>query len=264
MTATATTTVIPALQLKDVSKTFGSVIALRDITLHVDPGTVTCVLGDNGAGKSTLIKILAGVHQPSTGTFLVKGKERSFGSPRDALGAGIATVFQDLATVPLMSVWRNFFLGNEPRRGLPGIRMLDTQFARQTCRAELLNMGIDIRDLEQPVGTLSGGERQAVAIARAVYFGAEVLILDEPTSALGVRQSGVVLKYIRQAKERGIAVVFITHNPHHAHMVGDRFYLLNRGTLTNEFTRDTVTREELVKAMAGGAELEALAHELKQ
>ena len=142
--------------------------------------------------------------------------------------------------------------------------MLDTQFARQTCRTELLNMGIDIRDLEQPVGTLSGGERQAVAIARAVYFGAEVLILDEPTSALGVRQSGVVPKYIRQAKERGIAVVFITHNPHHAHMVGDRFYLLNRGTLTNEFTRDTVTREELVKAMAGGAELEALAHELKQ
>lgn len=259
---TTTATVTPALALKDVSKSFGSVLALRDITLHVDPGTVTCVLGDNGAGKSTLIKTLAGVHQPTTGQMMVKGEPRTFGSPREALAAGIATVFQDLATVPLMSVWRNFFLGNEPRVGIPGFKFLDNKLARDTCRQELLNMGIDLRDIEQPIGTLSGGERQAVAIARAVYFGADVLILDEPTSALGVKQSGVVLKYIRQAKERGVAVVFITHNPHHAHMVGDRFYLLNRGTLTNEFVKETVTREELVKAMAGGAELEALAHEL--
>jgi simple sugar transport system ATP-binding protein len=220
------------------------------------------VLGDNGAGKSTLIKILSGVHQPSEGEFLVAGEPTSFSTPRDALGAGIATVFQDLATVPLMSVWRNFFLGNEPRRGIRPLTFLDARKAKSVCREELLAMGIDIRDQEQPVGTLSGGERQAVAIARAVYFGAKVLILDEPTSALGVKQSGVVLKYILQARERGIAVVFITHNPHHAHMVGDRFYLLNRGQMTNEFERTTVTREELVQAMAGGAELEALAHEL--
>jgi simple sugar transport system ATP-binding protein len=256
-------TVVPALQLKSVSKFFGSVVALRDISLHVDPGTVTCVLGDNGAGKSTLIKILSGVHQPSEGEFLVAGEATSFSTPRDALGAGIATVFQDLATVPLMSVWRNFFLGNEPRLGFGPFKVLDANKAKRICREELLAMGIDIRDLEQPVGTLSGGERQAVAIARAVYFGAKVLILDEPTSALGVKQSGVVLKYILSARERGIAVVFITHNPHHAHMVGDRFYLLNRGQMTNEFERLTVTREELVRAMAGGAELEALAHELK-
>ncbi|MEZ5097943.1 MAG: ATP-binding cassette domain-containing protein [Nocardioides sp.] len=257
---TATTTTVPALQLKDVSKTFGSVIALRDITLHVDPGTVTCVLGDNGAGKSTLIKSLSGVHQATQGDLLVAGEKHDFGSPREALAAGIATVFQDLATVPLMSVWRNFFLGNEPRTS---IGLLDASKARQICREELLAMGIDIRDLEQPVGTLSGGERQAVAIARAVYFGAKVLILDEPTSALGVKQSGVVLKYIRQAKARGIAVVFITHNPHHAFLVGDRFYLLNRGRLTNEFIKGEFEREELVKAMAGGAELDALAHELE-
>jgi simple sugar transport system ATP-binding protein len=255
-------TVVPALQLKNVSKFFGSVLALRDISLHVDPGTVTCVLGDNGAGKSTLIKILSGVHQPSEGEFLVAGEPASLSSPRDALAAGIATVFQDLATVPLMSVWRNFFLGNEPRRGVGPVKLLDARKAKATCREELLAMGIDVRDQEQPVGTLSGGERQAVAISRAVYFGAKVLILDEPTSALGVKQSGVVLKYILQARERGIAVVFITHNPHHAHMVGDRFYLLNRGHMTNEFERATVTREELVKAMSGGAELEALAHEL--
>jgi simple sugar transport system ATP-binding protein len=253
----------PALQLKDVTKRFGSVIALRDISLHVDPGTVTCVLGDNGAGKSTLIKILSGVHQPSDGELRVAGEAQTFSSPREARQAGIATVFQDLATVPLMSVWRNFFLGNEPRKGVGPIRFLDAGRARDICREELLHMGIDIRDQEQPVGTLSGGERQAVAIARAVYFGAKVLILDEPTSALGVKQSGVVLKYIVQARDRGVAVVFITHNPHHAHMVGDRFYLLNRGQLTNEFVREKVTREELVRAMAGGAELEALAHELE-
>jgi simple sugar transport system ATP-binding protein len=257
------TNVTPALQLKNVGKSFGSVIALRDISLHVDPGTVTCVLGDNGAGKSTLIKILSGVHQPSDGEFYVNGEPASFASPRDALGAGIATVFQDLATVPLMSVWRNFFLGNEPQVGFGPFKFLDTRKAKKVCREELLAMGIDIRDLEQPVGTLSGGERQAVAIARAVYFGAKVLILDEPTSALGVKQSGVVLKYIIQARQKGVAVVFITHNPHHAHMVGDRFYLLNRGRMTNEFERETVSREELVKAMAGGAELEALAHELE-
>jgi simple sugar transport system ATP-binding protein len=255
--------VTPALQLKNVGKNFGSVIALRDISLHVDPGTVTCVLGDNGAGKSTLIKILSGVHQPTEGEFFVNAEPASFSSPRDALGAGIATVFQDLATVPLMSVWRNFFLGNEPRVGVAPFTFLDTRKAKKVCREELLAMGIDIRDLEQPVGTLSGGERQAVAIARAVYFGAKVLILDEPTSALGVRQSGVVLKYILNARAKGVAVVFITHNPHHAHMVGDRFYLLNRGRMTNEFERQTVTREELVQAMAGGAELEALAHELE-
>jgi simple sugar transport system ATP-binding protein len=256
-------TVVPALQLRNVSKFFGSVLALRDITLHVDPGTVTCVLGDNGAGKSTLIKILSGVHQQSEGELLVAGEPRTFSSPREAQGAGIATVFQDLATVPLMSVWRNFFLGNEPRRGIGPLKFLDSRKAKRVCREELLAMGIDLRDLEQPVGTLSGGERQAVAIARAVHFGAKVLILDEPTSALGVKQSGVVLKYVLQARERGVAVVFITHNPHHAHLVGDRFYLLNRGQMTNEFERKTVTREELVRAMAGGAELEALAHELE-
>jgi simple sugar transport system ATP-binding protein len=255
--------VTPALQLKNVGKSFGSVLALRDISLHVDPGTVTCVLGDNGAGKSTLIKILSGVHKPTEGQFLVNGEEASFSSPRDALGAGIATVFQDLATVPLMSVWRNFFLGNEPRRGVGPVKFLDSARAKSVAREELLAMGIDLRDQEQPVGTLSGGERQAVAISRAVYFGAKVLILDEPTSALGVRQSGIVLKYILNARAKGIAVVFITHNPHHAHMVGDRFYLLNRGQMTNEFERKTVTREELVQAMSGGAELEALAHELE-
>ena len=253
----------PALELVHVSKSFGSVLALQDISLTVYPGSVTCVLGDNGAGKSTLIKILSGVHKPTEGEFRVGHEAVTFSSPREALARGIASVFQDLATVPLMSIWRNFFLGNEPTTGVGPLRILKKRWAKEVVRNQMMDMGIAIRDPEQPVGTLSGGERQAVAIARAVYFGANVLILDEPTSALGVKQSGVVLRYVKQARERGVAVVFITHNPHHAHMVGDRFYLLNRGRLMAEYHRDNVTREELVKAMAGGAELEALAHELE-
>ena len=252
------------LELDNVSKFFGSVIALKDVSLAVDAGTVTCVLGDNGAGKSTLIKILSGVHRNDAGEYRVEGRSVSFTSPRDALGAGIASVFQDLATVPLMSIWRNFFLGSEPTQGYGPFRRFDVATAKAQVRTELSNMGIDVRDPDQTVGTLSGGERQAVAIARAVHFGAKVLILDEPTSALGVKQSGVVLRYVRQARERGVGVVLITHNPHHAYMVGDRFYLLNRGRLNASYTRDTVTREELVQAMAGGAELDALAHELEK
>lgn len=252
-----------ALELAGIGKTFGSVIALRDINLTVDPGTVTCVLGDNGAGKSTLIKILSGVHKPSSGVFSVEGAAIEFSSPRDALGRGIATVFQDLATVPLMSIWRNFFLGNEPVSGPRGFGFMAAKSAKKITKAALLEMGIDLRDTNQPIGTLSGGERQAVAIARAVHFGARVLILDEPTSALGVRQSGIVLKYVLAARERGVAVVFITHNPHHAMMVGDRFYLLNRGRMMGEFVRGNVRLEDLIQAMAGGAELESLAHEIQ-
>lgn len=253
-----------ALELKKVGKQFGSVIALTDVSLEVAPGTVTCVLGDNGAGKSTLIKTLSGVHKPSSGEFLMEGKPMDFNSPRDAMAKGIATVYQDLATIPMMSVWRNFFLGNEITKGWGPVRRLDIKKMKEISKEQLLQMGIDLRDTDQPIGTLSGGERQAVAIARAVYFGAKVLILDEPTSALGVRQSGIVLKYVLSAKERGVAVVFITHNPHHAFLVGDRFYLLNRGKMTNDFIRKNVKLDELTMAMAGGAELEALTHEIQQ
>jgi simple sugar transport system ATP-binding protein len=217
------------------------------------------VLGDNGAGKSTLIKIIAGLHQPSSGTYEVEGTPVSFSSPREALERGIATVYQDLAVVALMPVWRNFFLGNEVRKG----PRLDIPAMKKMCKDELLAMGIDLRDVEQPIGTLSGGERQCVAISRAVHFGAKVLILDEPTAALGVKQSGVVLKYIIGARERGLGVIFITHNPHHAYPVGDRFLLLNRGASIGNYEKSQVTREELTGLMAGGAELEQLSHELE-
>lgn len=258
-----TTTTAPLLEVRKISKYFGSVIALKDVSCFVRAGEVTCLLGDNGAGKSTLIKALSGVHKPDEGEYLFDGKSMDFDSPRDALGQGIATVYQDLAMIPLMSIWRNFFLGSEPTKGWGPLRRYDVDFAKQVTREELGKMGIDIRDPDQPVGTLSGGERQSVAIARAVYFGAKVLILDEPTAALGVKQAGVVLKYILQAKQRGIGVIFITHNPHHAYPVGDHFVILRRGTIYGDYTKEEVPLEHLVQMMAGGADLEALSHELE-
>jgi simple sugar transport system ATP-binding protein len=264
MTATATTNGTPLLEVRNVSKYFGSVNALQDVSAKVYAGSVTCVLGDNGAGKSTFIKILSGVHHHDEGEYLVEGEPRRFSSPREAKEMGIATVFQDLATVPLMSIWRNFFLGSEPTIGAGPLRRIDVGKAKKVMVEEMRKMGIDVRDPDQPAGTLSGGERQALAIARAVYFGAKVLILDEPTSALGVKQSGVVLKYVAQARERGVGVIFITHNPHHAYPVGDRFVILNRGKLQGSWERGQIDRDELVQMMAGGAELKELEHELEQ
>jgi simple sugar transport system ATP-binding protein len=253
----------PMLEVRNLSKYYGNIIALKGITTTVNAGQVTCVLGDNGAGKSSFIKILSGVHQPSEGEFLLDGEPMSFASPRDALDRGIATVYQDLAVVPLMSVWRNFWLGDEPRKGIWPLRWIDIPKAKRIAKEELLKMGIDIRDTEQTVGTLSGGERQSVAIARAAYFGARVLILDEPTSALGVKQSGVVLKYVVEAARRNLGVIFITHNPHHAYPVGDRFLILNRGHSLGNFAKEEISQDELTALMAGGSELRELQTELQ-
>ena len=250
--------------LDHVSKYYGNIKALQDVSLEVHAGEISCVLGDNGAGKSTLIKIIAGLHQHDGGTLALDGEETRLSSPREALDRGIATVYQDLAVVPLMPVWRNFFLGSEPRKGAGPFKRMDVDHMRRTTHAELLRMGIDLRDVDQPIGTLSGGERQCVAIARAVYFGAKVLVLDEPTAALGVKQSGVVLKYVAAARDRGLGVVLITHNPHHAYLVGDRFVLLKRGTMVGNHERDDVTLDELTRQMAGGNELDDLRHELQR
>jgi simple sugar transport system ATP-binding protein len=252
----------PYVELRSVSKYFGSVIALKEVSFDVRPGEVHCLLGDNGAGKSTLIKVLSGVHAPDEGEILVAGKPVRFASPADTRDCGIATVYQDLALVPLMSVARNFFLGREPVRKFGPITRFDVEFANRTAHEEMAAMGIQLRDAEQPVGTLSGGERQCLAIARAVYFGAKILILDEPTSALGVHQASVVLKLIVQSKARGIGVIFISHNVHHAHVVGDRFTLLKRGRSTGTYAKDDIGRDQLLNLMAGGKELVDLEAEI--
>ena len=252
------------IELANISKYFGNVVALKDISLTVQAGEVMGLLGDNGAGKSTLIKCLSGVHHPDEGRILVDGREVRFASPRDALHRGIATVYQDLAMIPLMSISRNFFLGAEPVAGWGPFKRFDSRTAERITREALRKMGIDVRDTDQPVGTLSGGERQAVAIARAVYFGARVLILDEPTSALGVKEAAIVLRYVAQSKARGVGVIFITHNVHHAYAISDRFTVLNRGQSYGTFTKSEVSQDEVLGMMAGVQDLEALTDELRE
>ncbi|HEV2530524.1 ATP-binding cassette domain-containing protein [Phenylobacterium sp.] len=252
----------PLLRLAGIGKTYGAIRALEGVDLDLQAGEIVCVLGDNGAGKSTLIKIISGLHQHDEGTLEVGGEPVRFASPRQAIELGIATVYQDLAIAPLMPVWANFFLGRELRTGRGPFAAMDIGRMREVTRGELAAMGVELADVERPIGGLSGGERQCVAIARAIHFGAKILILDEPTAALGVKQAGVVLRYVAAAKARGLGVIFITHNPHHAHALGDRFLLLERGRAQACVSRAAIDVDQLASRMAGGGELDQLAHEL--
>ena len=248
----------PIIQMKNIEKHFGAVIALAGVSLDVFPGECHCLLGDNGAGKSTFIKTMSGVHKPTKGEIIFDGKPLDFETPRDAMDAGIATVHQHLAMIPLMSVARNFFMGNEPVKKFAGMTFLDSEMADRVTMEEMRKMGINLRGPDQAVGTLSGGERQTVAISRAVHFGAKVLILDEPTSALGVRQTANVLATVDKVRKQGVAVVFITHNVRHAMAVGDRFTVLNRGTTLGTAVRGEISPDELQDMMAGGQEMASL------
>jgi simple sugar transport system permease protein len=254
----------PVLEARDVSKYFGGVIALEDVSLGVRPFEVVCLLGDNGAGKSTLIKILSGVHTPDKGAIFIEGKEIRPRSPRDMLEEGVATVYQDLAVFPLMSIARNFIVGQEPTKGRWIFRRLDLREAARVAQQQLERIGIEVRSTDQMVGTLSGGERQTLAIARAEYRGARVLILDEPTSALGVNEAGIVLRHVLNARARGLGVILITHNVEHALPVGDRFVILSRGRLAGVFEADQVDDTKLVRLMGGGKALDDLKEELSR
>ena len=252
----------PLIDVRDIVKHFGSVIALNGVSLTVNSGEVLGLLGDNGAGKSTLIKTLCGVHKPTSGEIYIDGEQVFFDSPRDAQVYGIATVYQDLAMIPLMSITRNFFMGQEPVKRWGPFRFIDLKSADKITHEEMMKIGIDVRDPGQAVGTLSGGERQTVAIARAVHFGAKVLILDEPTSALGVRQTSMVLKFVNRVRQQGVGVILITHNVRHAYAVGDRFTILNRGRTLGTYTKSEIKMDELQNLMAGGKELADLTEEL--
>ena len=253
--------VVPIISLDGVSRVFGNNRALDNVSFEVFPGEVHCLLGDNGAGKSTLIKILSGVEQPTRGTIRFNGEAVAFRSPRDAQTYGIGTVHQDVGTIPLISVSRNFFLGNELTKGWGPFRRLDHANANRIALEQIRAMGIRrVVDAEQLVGTMSGGERQALAIARALYFGAKILILDEPTAALGVKESKIVIDLIKKARAEGIALVFITHNATHALTVGDRFTVLIQGRAASRFLRGEKTREEVLNLMAGGEQFEAATH----
>ncbi|SEQ10186.1 monosaccharide ABC transporter ATP-binding protein, CUT2 family [Devosia sp. YR412] len=251
----------PILKLTNVNKSFGPIDVLHDICLEVHAGKVLCLLGDNGAGKSTLIKTLAGVHKPTSGTIEMDGQPVEFTGPRDAASRGIATVHQFGGTFPLMTIGRSFFVGVEPTIGWGPFKIYDRKRANAVAVKAVRDFGITrIDDGDRLVGGLSGGERQSLAIARAVHFGAKVLILDEPTAALGVKQATHVLRIVNEAKKRGLAVVFITHQVMHAMAVGDQFAVLIRGAVAADFAKGERTREEITDLMAGGetmADLEA-------
>lgn len=254
----------PVLELRNVSKSFGPIDVLHDISLKVNAGEVLCLLGDNGAGKSTLIKTLAGVHRPTSGEILMDGVTVAFDKPKDAADRGIATVHQFGGTFPLMTIGRSFFVGVEPTKGWGPFKVFDKRKANEIAVKAVQSFGITrIDDGDRLIGGLSGGERQSLAIARAVHFGARVLILDEPTAALGVKQASHVLRIVLEAKKRGIAVIFITHQVTHAMAVGDHFAVLIRGALAANFMRGEKTREEITDLMAGGEALADLGAEIE-
>jgi simple sugar transport system ATP-binding protein len=239
------------LEAVRVGKMYGSMTALKDVDIQIVGGKVTCLLGDNGAGKSTLIQVLAGVFTPDAGQLRMDGTPLRLGSPVDALDRGIATVYQDLAVVPIMPAYRNFFLGREPTRGLGPLQFLDVPRAKSMTAESLRSMGIDLGDVTRPVMTLSGGQKQVLAIARAIHFGAKVLILDEPTSALGVHQSAIVLDFIRAAAERGVGILLVTHQVQHAYSVGDLFTVLVRGAVAGAYVKGDLTLDRLAELMTG-------------
>ena len=249
----------PIVELRNVTKRFFGVTAVKDFSLSLGPGEVVCLLGENGAGKSTVIKMLTGVENPTSGEVIVDGAEVHFRSPKDARERGIATVYQEIATLPLMSLARNFVLAAEPTTGRGLFRRMDMEKASEIALMRMRELGIsNLTDGNQLVGTLSGGQRQALAIARALHFGARVLILDEPTAALGVRESATVLRLIDTVRSRGVAVLFITHNAYHAYSTGDRFVILRRGECLASFEKSERSLGEVIELMAGGAELKLL------
>ncbi|QXJ26731.1 sugar ABC transporter ATP-binding protein [Actinomadura graeca] len=238
---------------------FGNTTVLHEVTFDVRAGEVVCLLGDNGAGKSTLIKVLSGVYRPTSGSVEIDGTPVRFAGPAEARARGIATVHQYGGTAPLMSIDRNFFLGAEPVKGIWPFRRIDRDRTAAESLKALRELGLSrVTDARQLAGTMSGGERQALAIARAVYFGARLLILDEPTSALGVKEAALVLRMIGTARANGVGVVFITHNAQHAMAIGDRFAVLISGAVAAAFRRGEKSRTEVLDLMAGGEEFQAL------
>jgi simple sugar transport system ATP-binding protein len=230
--------------LKNIYKNFGNINALKNISISTNSGEIHCILGDNGAGKSTLVNIISGVFHADQGKYIVNDEEVNFSNPREAIEAGISTVYQNLAIIPIMNIYRNFFLGNEPLHN-NYFNMIDKEFAINTTKKELRKFDISIDDPKRSAETLSGGERQILAIARALYFGAKILILDEPTSALGVKESNKVVEQIIQLKNKNINVILVSHNIDQAFMIGDKFFIIKNGELVGEFDKLATSANKL-------------------
>jgi simple sugar transport system ATP-binding protein len=254
----------PVLELRGVTVRYGSVPALDRVSLRLRPGTVTCVLGENGAGKSTLVQVISGVRRHDDGELLVDGKAVRFRWPRQARSRGIATIWQDLAVIPLMTVWRNFWLGDEPTRGVWPFRRIDLEVARDGATRALARVGLPGINVNQPAAALQPGQRHSLAVARALHFGARVLVVDEPAAPLTVAQHALVLRTVVAARDAGIAVLYVTSVPGYAHLVGDRFVLLAGGRVAADLTREDVDVDGLTRLMSGGEALATLTAELRR
>ena len=249
---------MPELELRALTVRYGSVAALSRVNATLPAGQITCVLGENGSGKSTLVSVLSGLRRHDEGQLLLAGEPVHFRSPKQARAAGIATVWQDLAVAPLLSIWRNFFLGAEPTRGAWPLRRLDVEQARETTVRAMARVGVTGLDPDQPASTLEAGARQSLAIARALHFGSRALVVDEPTAPLTVAQQTLLLQAIVAARREGLAVLLVTNNPRYAHLVGDRFLLLAHGRVAGKLSRQDVDASDLMRLMAGGEEFSAL------
>jgi simple sugar transport system ATP-binding protein len=250
------------LELRALTVRYGNVPALDRVGLPLLAGTVTCVLGENGSGKSTLVAVLSGLRRHDEGELRLDGRPVRFRSPTQARAAGVATVWQDLAVAPLLSVWRNFWLGAEPTRGVWPLRRLDRRRAREVAVEAMARVGVTGLDPDQSASALRAGERQSLAVARALHFGARVLVVDEPTSPMTVAQHALVLSSVVAARAEGLAVVLVTSSPQYAHLVGDRFVLMAQGQLAGTLTREDVTVDDLTRLIAGGDELTRLGEAL--
>ncbi len=238
------------LELRGIVKKFGPIVALNKVDFHVDYGEVVGLVGDNGAGKSTLAKIIVGYYQPDEGIILFEGREVKFKSPADARKLGIEIVYQDIALVPYMNVYRNLFLNREIYIKVGFIKILDKRKMKELAKKLLKDIGIKRHDPEMIVGKMSGGERQSIAIARAVYFGAKLVILDEPTSALSIKESEKVLQYVMDLKRRGISSIIISHNIYHVYSVADRIVVLDRGRKVLDIPKELASPEEIIDVIA--------------
>ncbi len=245
------------IEARNISKRFGHITALSEVDFAVAPGEIVGLVGDNGAGKSTLIKVLSGVHIPDDGQLLWEGQPLKLNNPKHAMELGISTVYQDLAIVDTMSIFRNFVLGREEgsTKRFGPFSYLSLGTARKIALEALNNVGITIRSVDEPAAKLSGGERQSIEIGRAVYYQAKLLIMDEPASALSLIETEKVLRFMEAAKDAGVAVIFITHNVHQVFSVADRFVVLSHGTTLGTFDKDEKTKEELSEMIVtGGSE----------
>lgn len=246
------TKTVPILKVVDLSKRFGRVQALERVSFHVDPQQIVGLVGDNGAGKSTLINLLMGVFQPDEGEIHFKGERVQFSSPMESRKFGIEPVYQHTALVDLMGLWRNFFLGREITQRIGPFRFLDKKRMREECLKIMDDIGIHVRSGDEGVDFLSGGERQSICIGRCMGSGARLLLLDEPTSALSVRENERVLDFVQEVRDRGVSEIIVDHNIYHIYPIVDKFVILEKGNKIAELKKKDVSPEDVIQIIRTG------------